>query len=115
MGACVSHHNGKNLVQKKCSHKSRKHRGKISAAIPDVPMKHLGTDGGIKDFSVSEYVCKRSEVSNKSFHVTQLQWNRSQVDSHGIFSFLLYSVIFFSISLGSLEVSFFILKTFMTS
>ncbi|KAH9709705.1 DUF1336 domain-containing protein [Citrus sinensis] len=95
MGGCISVHSGKSRVHRKYFRKYGKRRGKISALIHNVPRKRLN-DGGIGDFAVShEFVhldfekgaattCKRSEVTNKNFHVTQMQWNHSQIDSNGI-------------------------------
>ncbi|CAK7326144.1 unnamed protein product [Dovyalis caffra] len=73
-------------------HKSSKSRGRISTCIADAPIKRL-SDAGISDFALREFVhldfekgaattCKRSEVSNETFHLTQLQWNHSQIDSN---------------------------------
>lgn len=95
MGGCISVHSGKSRVHRKYFRKYGKRRGKISALIHNVPRKRLN-DGGIGDFAVShEFVhldfekgaattCKRSEVTNKNFHVTQMQWNHSQIDSNGM-------------------------------
>ncbi|KAH7570041.1 hypothetical protein ACOSQ2_018274 [Xanthoceras sorbifolium] len=106
MGGCVSTHNGIHRAHRKHLYKIGKFsgrtyssvfgksRGKITSAVHDVPIERL-SDAGIRDFAVSEYVhlnfekgaattCKRSEVSNKTFHVTQMQWNHSQIDGKGI-------------------------------
>ncbi|XWS23142.1 hypothetical protein CRYUN_Cryun29cG0095500 [Craigia yunnanensis] len=72
-----------------------KRHGNIVASIPDVCMKRLSDTGNnLTDFAVSEYVhldfekgasttCKRSEMYNMAFHLTQLQWNHSQIDANG--------------------------------
>ncbi|XP_020533616.1 uncharacterized protein LOC105630499 isoform X2 [Jatropha curcas] len=94
MGGCVSTANARPRTHRKHHHKSSKRRGKIPTAISDVPIKRFsGSDIG--DFAVSEFVhldfekgaattCRRSETTNKNFHVTQLQWNHSQIDAKGI-------------------------------
>lgn len=94
MGGCVSTANARPRTHRKHLHKSSKRRGKISTSISDVPIKRF-SDSGIGDFAVSEFVhldfekgaattCRRSETSNKTFHLTQLQWNHSQIDAKGI-------------------------------
>ncbi|KAG8654180.1 hypothetical protein MANES_05G106800v8 [Manihot esculenta] len=90
MGGCVSTASRKT---RKNVRKSGKRRGKVSTSIPDVPIKRF-SDSAIGDY-ISEYVhlefekgaattCRRSEASNKTFHLTQLQWNHSQIDANGI-------------------------------
>ncbi|CAA7045525.1 unnamed protein product [Microthlaspi erraticum] len=96
MGGCVSSQRkiSNKLQQKKQKYgKSGKCRSKISASMPDVPMKRM-SNASVRDFAMSEYVhldfekgaakmmCKRAEMSNSNFHVTQLQWNCSQIDGH---------------------------------
>lgn len=105
MGGCVSVHSENAQIK---PHKSylagrfRKHHGKIANSIPDVHMKRGGNHVG--DFAVSEYVhldfekgastsCKRSEKSNMTFHLTQLQWNHSQIDANGLF-YLSFSYLY---------------------
>lgn len=91
MGGCVSTASRKT---RKNVRKSGKRRGKVSTSIPDVPIKRF-SDSAIGDY-ISEYVhlefekgaattCRRSEASNKTFHLTQLQWNHSQIDANGLF------------------------------
>ncbi|CAN1321441.1 hypothetical protein LINPERPRIM_LOCUS32032 [Linum perenne] len=102
MGGCVStpHHHGRVGLEgekiRRRRHRFSKRSAKISNAMSDVPesMKRLSGAGG--DFSMStEFVrvdfengsatsCRRSEVSNKNFHLTQLQWNQCYVDENGI-------------------------------
>jgi hypothetical protein len=98
MGGCVSSQRklSNKLQQKKQKRgRSGKCRSKISASMPDVPMKRM-SNASVRDFAVSEYVhldfdncaakmmCKRAEMSNANFHLTQLQWNCSQIDGNRI-------------------------------
>ncbi|KAJ4973504.1 hypothetical protein NE237_006678 [Protea cynaroides] len=96
MGGCVSAPGKRIRSRRKHSHRSSKCRGKISASVPDAPKKRLSDAGNrLTDFSVSEFVhldfdkgaattCRRSEVSNLTFHRTQLQWHHSQIDGNVI-------------------------------
>ncbi|KAJ0038051.1 hypothetical protein Pint_23567 [Pistacia integerrima] len=94
MGGCVSRHGGKHRVNRKYFRKYGKRLGKISASIHSMPVKRI-SDAGIKGFSISKFVHlnfeksganshKIAEMTNKSFHVTQMQWNHSQIDATGI-------------------------------
>ncbi|KAL9226176.1 hypothetical protein vseg_002017 [Gypsophila vaccaria] len=92
MGGCVStSHSRVAPHTKKYTRRFRKGRGKLAAPICDVPIKRLSDVGS--RISVSEFVqidfekggtttCRRSEVSNKSFHLTQVHWNH--VDENGV-------------------------------
>ncbi|XVE91556.1 hypothetical protein REPUB_Repub01dG0019700 [Reevesia pubescens] len=88
MGGCVSVDCEKAQPKPHKRHfgRFRKRHGKIAASIPD--------GSNLTDFAVSEYVhldfekgasttSKRSDMSNKTFHLTQLQWNHSQTDTNG--------------------------------
>jgi hypothetical protein len=44
----------------------------------------LVTDFGVSEFVQSTTTCRRSEVSNGTFHLTQLQFSHSQIDANGI-------------------------------
>ncbi|KAL7141021.1 hypothetical protein ABFS83_08G026200 [Erythranthe nasuta] len=94
MGACVS----SEVVSRKPL-KRIKIRGKRRGGFSK--KRHLATvsdgniirisDGGarVSDFAVSEFVqstttCRKTEVSNSTFHLTQLQWHHNQVDANGI-------------------------------
>lgn len=94
MGGCVSTNNERIRTTRKHMRKSSKSSGKSSTCIADAPIQRL-SDAGISDFALREFVrldfekgaattCKRSEVSNKTFHLTQLQWNHSQIDANGM-------------------------------
>ncbi|GMI99876.1 hypothetical protein like AT1G13970 [Hibiscus trionum] len=99
MGGCISLRSEKAQSR---SHKKRsirfcKRHGKIASSIPDVCVKRMSDAGShMTEIAVSEYVhldfdkgasttcnCKRSEMSNMSFHLRQLQWNHSQMDANG--------------------------------
>ncbi|KAL5553709.1 hypothetical protein UlMin_041110 [Ulmus minor] len=95
MGGCVSKPN--KTIRKQHNNKYRRRfgklRGRISSTIPDVPIRISDAGNCVRDYALSEFVhlgfdkgattaCKRSEVSNMTFHLTQLQWNHSQLDTN---------------------------------
>ena len=97
MGSCASKPNGKTNGQKRRSHKSGKRgRGniKIASTLPDMPLKRISNAGSrVGDFTLSDFVHldfdkggsathRRSEVSNVTFHLTQVQYH-SQIDANG--------------------------------
>ncbi|KAL0789023.1 hypothetical protein Bca101_005269 [Brassica carinata] len=60
----------------------------ISSSMPDVPMKRM-SNASVWDFvhldfekGAAKMMCKRGEMSNANFHMTQLQWNCSQIDGN---------------------------------
>ncbi|KAH9606973.1 hypothetical protein KSS87_013748 [Heliosperma pusillum] len=95
MGGCVSTSHSSRVVphRKKYIFRSRKgHAGKMMPTMCDSPIKRL-SDAGSR-ISVTEFLqidfenggtttCRRSEVSNKSFLLTQVHWNH--VDENGIY------------------------------
>ncbi|KAK9271539.1 hypothetical protein L1049_001899 [Liquidambar formosana] len=96
MGSCVSTPSKNVKSRKKYHHRSTKCHGKISASVPCGTTKRNSDAGArVTDFAVSEFVrmdfekgattaCRRSEVSNSTFHITQLQWLHSQIDANVI-------------------------------
>ncbi|RDX83223.1 hypothetical protein CR513_35884, partial [Mucuna pruriens] len=99
MGSCASNPNGKNHGHKRRKQKSGKRRGNIiPTALPDMPLKRVSNAGScVGDFSLSEFVhldfengapapCRRSDVANMKFHLTQLQYHsHGQIDANGKF------------------------------
>lgn len=95
MGACVSTPSKTIKSRKKHHHRFRKRHGKVSKKFPDGTKKRKSDAGNrLTDYAVSEFVhmdfengatttCRRSEVSNSTFHLTQLQWHHSQYDTNG--------------------------------
>lgn len=101
MGGCVSTPSKKIKLRRKRRQHINKRHGKINSSASDGTKKKNGDVGGacLTDYAVSEFVrmdfengetttCRRSEVSKATFHLTQLQWHRSQCDPNGV-SFLL--------------------------
>ncbi|KAI4320411.1 hypothetical protein MLD38_033896 [Melastoma candidum] len=94
MGGCVStpHQNVK--MKKRYVHRVHRRHGKIpSSGLAPRKKGNGGAGARVTDYSVSEIVrmdlntgetttCRRSEVSNSTFHLTQLQWQHSQYDSN---------------------------------
>ncbi|KAL9427243.1 hypothetical protein AB3S75_029436 [Citrus x aurantiifolia] len=96
MGSCVSTPASRVKIRRRRHHRSSKCHRKIINSGPDGTNK-LNNDPGsrVTDFAVSEYVhldfekgatttCRRSEVTNSAFHLTQMQWHLSQVDANVI-------------------------------
>ncbi|XP_058226312.1 uncharacterized protein LOC131335119 [Rhododendron vialii] len=88
MGTCLSTPPHAIKPRRKYHHRARKRHGKLSKFAPDGTRK--GNSGTlIADFAVSEFVqttttCRRSEVANSTFHLTQMEWHHSQVDANVI-------------------------------
>ncbi|XP_022961624.1 uncharacterized protein LOC111462340 [Cucurbita moschata] len=96
MGGCVSTPSKEIRTRKKLHHQFGKYGRKISSSIPRAIVKRKSNAGNrVTDYAVSEFVhmdfengatttCRRSEVSNSTFHLTQLQWLHSQYDANAI-------------------------------
>lgn len=96
MGGCVSTPSKNIKTRKKLHHQFGKYGRKISSSIPRAIIKRKSNAGNrVTDYAVSEFVhmdfesgatttCRRSEVSNSTFHLTQLQWLHSQYDANSM-------------------------------
>ncbi|CAI8591859.1 unnamed protein product [Vicia faba] len=94
MGGCVSVPSKAMKAPKKLHRRIIRRRSrKISNSVSN-EMKKMHNNAGVKvtDYSVSEFVhmdfengattkCRRSEVSNSAYHLTQLEWHHSQYDA----------------------------------
>lgn len=96
MGCCISTPSKKIKPIKKHHRCFKKRHARITSSIRSGAKKR-NSDAGAKvtDYSYSEYVhkdlekgstttCRRSDFSNGSFHVTQLQWHQCQHDADGM-------------------------------
>ncbi|KAK4749213.1 hypothetical protein SAY87_026662 [Trapa incisa] len=93
MGACVSTQVRPTKIQKGYLH-HHKHHGKISTnGLAGIKKRNSNAGSRVADFAVSEFIhmdfekgktttCRRSEVSNSNFHLSQLQWHHSQFDAN---------------------------------
>lgn len=112
MGGCVSTPSKKIRTRKKLHHQFGKYGKKISSSIPRAIKKRKSSAGNrVTDYAVSEFVhldfesgttttCRRSEVSNSTFHLTQLQWLHSQYDGNGMLPpILAFYIIFLPLDL----------------
>ncbi|KAL0431761.1 UNVERIFIED_CONTAM: protein ENHANCED DISEASE RESISTANCE 2-like [Sesamum radiatum] len=93
MGACVSSpamaiKPPKTIkVRRKRGHSRKRH---LNSASEGNRRKSGDIGGQVTDFAVSEFVhttttCRRSAVSNSTYHLTQLQWHHSQIEANGIY------------------------------
>ncbi|KAK4347803.1 hypothetical protein RND71_034142 [Anisodus tanguticus] len=91
MGCCVSTPATTIRVRKKHHRRNRKYHRKNSNSGLVVTSRKRNSDARVTDIAVSEFVhtttttCRTSEVSNSTFHLTQLQWQHSQIDANDIF------------------------------
>ncbi|XP_059283839.1 uncharacterized protein LOC132037353 [Lycium ferocissimum] len=87
MGGCVSTPATTIRVRKKNHRRHRKNHRKNSNSGLVVTSRKRNSDSRVTDIAVSEFVhttttCRTSEVSNSTFHLTQLQWQHSQIDAN---------------------------------
>ncbi|PIN14821.1 hypothetical protein CDL12_12545 [Handroanthus impetiginosus] len=91
MGACVSSQSIATTPTKPVKVR-RKHRGRFKKrhlnSVADGNRKR-NSDAGARvtdfEFVHTTTTCRRSGVSNSTFHVTQLQWHHSQIEANGIY------------------------------
>lgn len=96
MGGCMSVPSNAMKAPKRLHRRIVKRRRRISNLPPNDMKKGNSNVGGgqVTDYSVSEEfvqmdfengatttTCRRSQVSNSAFHLTQLEWHCSQYDS----------------------------------
>ena len=107
MGGCVSVPSNAIKAPRKIRRRITKPRLKFSNSLPGEIIKKRNSNAGarVTDYSVSEVVrmnfengatttCRRSEVSNSAFHLTQLQWHHSQYDADANCIFFRLFIIF---------------------
>lgn len=87
MGGCVSTPATTIRARKKHHRRHRKyHRKNSNSGI--IGTRKRNSDARVTDIAVSEFVhtttttCRTSEVSNSTFHLTQLQWQHNQIDGN---------------------------------
>lgn len=94
MGGCMSVPSNAIKAPRRLHRRIVKRRRKITSSIPNDIIKKRNSNAGarVTDYSVSEFVhmdfengatttCRRSQVSNSAFHVTQMEWHHSQYDA----------------------------------
>lgn len=108
MGGCVSVPSTAIKAPRKLRRRIiRRRRRKITNSAPN-DIKKMHNNGGLQvtDYSVSEFVhmdfengattkCRRSEVSNSAYHLTQLEWRHSQYDADANCIIFFYLISFF--------------------
>ena len=94
MGGCVSTTHARVAPhRKKYTRRSQTRHTNLNTPTCDAPIKRKSCSDAGSRISVSEFVqidfekgstttCRRSEVSNKAYHLTQVHWNH--VDENGI-------------------------------
>ncbi|XP_017698365.2 uncharacterized protein LOC103707405 isoform X2 [Phoenix dactylifera] len=88
MGACISKSGSRH--RPRYPPRSKKCHGRIVTSAPDAPKSQIGDGNCLTDFALSEFVHvetdstahRKSEASNLTLHLTQVQWHHSQVDDN---------------------------------
>lgn len=89
MGACVS--SPYIAIKPSKSSRVRRYYGRSkkrlvkSASEANRKGGHASTDFAVSEFVHTTTKCRRSSVSNSTFHLTQLQFHHSQIDVNGMF------------------------------
>ncbi|KAL6520413.1 hypothetical protein OROMI_032593 [Orobanche minor] len=95
MGGCVSSQAKARkpfkTIKVKRKRRARSKKKRFLTSVTD-GSRIRNSDAGaqVSDFAVSEFVhktttCRRSDGSNSTFHLSQLQWHHNQIDANGIF------------------------------
>ncbi|KAI9124751.1 hypothetical protein K1719_004078 [Acacia pycnantha] len=92
MGGCASKAKRKGKTHRRNKHKHGTVLGNMPTGVADMPLKRLSSAGNhVGDFSFNDFVHldfdkgQRSEVSNMTFHLTQLQYHsHGQMDVNGM-------------------------------
>ncbi|GAB2299294.1 hypothetical protein Dimus_033367 [Dionaea muscipula] len=98
MGGCYSKPSRPRHIRtrKKFIHRSTKYHRKVTSSMTTGAKRGKSNMGGhLTDIAVSQFVhvdfekgetttCRRSEMSNSAFQVTQLQWHHSPIDANAI-------------------------------
>ncbi|KAL0343851.1 UNVERIFIED_CONTAM: hypothetical protein Sangu_1272500 [Sesamum angustifolium] len=93
MGGCVSTpaipHKPLKIVKARRRRRGRSKKHLLSSATDGVRIRNSDAGARVSDLSVGEFLqttttSRRSEVSNSTFHPSQLQWHHGQIDANGI-------------------------------
>lgn len=82
MGACVSSSKKRRSQRSCCIY--RRYRGKVLTNTPIVrvgEVENLASSGAAVHLGTSAAARRRSDGSNVTFHLTQLQWRHSELDT----------------------------------
>ena len=111
MGACVS--SSKKRRSQRLCFIYRRYRGKILSTTPIVrasDVENFASSGEVVHLGTSAATRRRSDGSNVTFHLTQLQWHHSELDAengNGNLLFLAYVLVRRSLARARLNLQYF--------
>ncbi|KAL0377567.1 UNVERIFIED_CONTAM: hypothetical protein Sradi_3062200 [Sesamum radiatum] len=91
MGGCVSTpaipHKPLKIVKARRRRRGRSKKHLVSSATDGIRIRNSDAGARVSDLSVGEFLqtsttSRRSEVSNSTFHPSQLQWHHGQIDAN---------------------------------